>query len=382
MLYIHNTTIYSPSDQINGGAVLVEGDRITKVGNVGEIHPPAGVQSLDGDGFILVPGFIDLQLNGGFGHDFTSDPESIHLVADEISRYGVTSFLPTIVTSPFEKIIAAQMALDRGKQSNSGGAIPLGLHIEGPFLNPEKKGAHKPEYLRLPDIDLIQDWTPERGIRLVTLAPELPGAIEIISYLVSRGVIVSAGHTMASFEQAKAGLDAGIRYATHIFNAMRTLNHREPGPVGTFLGDPDCIVGLIPDGIHIHPEIIRLIWKLKGGEGLNLITDAIAALGMSPGRYLIGDNQIVVSDTDSRLVDGTLAGSVLSMDQALRNLIEFTQCPLNQALATITTTPASLLGECDKRGRIAPGYQADLVLLTPDLKVALTIVAGNIVYQE
>ena len=232
MLYIKNATIYTPDHVIEHGAVLVDACCIGAVGPVGVVPCPDEAQVIDATGLILAPGFIDLQINGAFGDDFTADPATIWRVAELLPRYGVTSFLPTIITSPPEKIAAGQKVVTEGRPDGFRGALPLGLHIEGPFLNPHKKGAHNPKYLRLPDVAAVKDWSPETGVSLVTLAPELPGALEVIVALSDRGVLVSEGHSMATYDQAEAGFDAGARYGTHLFNAMPALGHRDPGLPG------------------------------------------------------------------------------------------------------------------------------------------------------
>lgn len=381
MLYIHNATLLTPDQRLENGALLADGPRIVQVGGVEGVTPLAVAQEIDATGLLLVPGFIDLQINGAFGHDFTADPASIWAVAAGLPRYGVTAFLPTIVTSPPETSFTAQQVLAQGAPAGQDGALPLGLHLEGPFLNPDKRGAHNPAYLRLPDPGIVADWSPEQGVRLVTLAPELPGALEVVAALVARGVVVSAGHSLASYAQARAAFKAGATYGTHLFNTMPPLRHREPGLIGALLEEPGARVGLIPDGIHVHPAIVSLVWKATGPERLTLVSDAMAAMGMPPGRYQIGNLHVVVDETTSRLVDGTLAGSILTLDAALRNLIAFTGCTLGAALATITTTPAALLGLSQRRGRLAPGLTADMVLLTPDLHVSKTIVGGRVIYD-
>ena len=380
MLYIKNATVYASDGIIEGGAVLTEGSRIAAVGRAADVACPDGAQVVDAAGLLLTPGFIDLQFNGGFGHDFTADPTTIWQVAEELTRYGVTAFLPTIITSPLERIAAGQKVVTQGRPEGFRGAIPLGLHVEGPFLNPKKKGAHNPAYLRLPDLDAVGDWSPETGIRLVTLAPELPGALELVEGLTKNGVLVSAGHSMATFAEAAAGFDAGVRYGTHLFNAMPPLEHREPGLPGALLTDDRPVVGFIADGVHTHPAVIKLVWNALGAARLNLVTDAMAALGMGPGTHLLGDYEVFVDDRSCRLANGTLAGSILSLDEALRNLVKLAGCSLEAALPTVTTTPARAIGLDHERGQIAPGFVADLVLLSPDLHVRGTIVEGELVY--
>ena len=375
MYQIINARILTPTEELTG-AVVIENGRIQTIAP----SPLPNVETLDAEGKFLVPGFIDLQVNGAFGRDFTQNPATIWEVAAGLPRYGVTSFLPTVITSPLETTNEAQRVMEI-RPSSFRGAEPLGLHLEGPFLNPGKKGAHNPAYLQRPSLEWVAGWSPEHHVRLVTLAPELPGATAVIEALVDRGVVVSAGHSLATFAAAEAGFDAGIRYGTHLFNAQSPIHHREPGLPGALLTDERATIGLIPDGIHVHPALVKLVWK-AAGDRLTLVTDAMAALGMPPGEYELGDFTVTVDETTCRLPDGTLAGSILSLDTAVRNLIAFTGCALSQALTTVTTIPARLLGLDGRKGQIAPGYDADLVLLTPDLQAVTTVVGGEIVFQR
>ena len=379
-IYLHNVSWLRATDVFtwSPGAVLLQGGKIVAVDPLPAELPP-DVKWLDGRGGLLAPGFIDLQLNGAFGHDFTSDPASIWRVAAQLPQYGVTCFLPTIITSPLATIQAAQEVLLGERPANFLGAEPLGLHLEGPYLNPGAKGAHNSQYLREPE---NVEWSPANGVRLVTLAPELPGALPLIAALAERGVVVSAGHTLATVEEAQAGIEAGIRYATHLFNAMPLLHHRRPGATAALLADERVTVGLIVDGRHIHPLVVKLVWRLLGPQRLSLVSDAMAALGLPPGEYWLGDRPVIVRE-DARLADGTLAGSLLPLEEAAYNLASFAGCTLAEAVATMTQVPAGLLGL--SKGKIAPGYDADLVLLSPDLpagqRVRLTMIAGRVVYS-
>jgi N-acetylglucosamine-6-phosphate deacetylase len=215
----------------------------------------------------------------------------------------------------------------------------------------------------------------------VTLAPELPGALALVEELAKRGITVSMGHTMATVDEANAGYRAGIRYATHLFNAMPPLEHRAPNAPGAVLANPEWTAGLIPDGIHLHPALVKMIWLAKGTR-VSLVSDAMAALGMPAGTYRLNDFEVRVSESTARLPDGTLAGSILPLDQAVRNFIQFTGCSLAQALETVTTTPARLLQIEHERGQVAEGMIADLILLDEQLNVELTIAAGHVVYQR
>lgn len=387
MLCIRRATLLTPNAQIDDGVLLIERGRILAVGDAASIAVPDDAEVIDAAGLIVAPGFIDLQLNGAFGDDFTLTPDTIWRVAAGLPRWGVTSFLPTIITSPLSQAAQAQETLEGGPPSGWRGSIPLGLHCEGPFLNPQKKGAHNPAHLRPPTLTDVAAWSPENHVRLVTLAPELPGALAVVAGLTARGVVVSAGHSLATYREAKAGFAAGIRYGTHLFNAMPPLDHREPGLPGALLGDPALTIGIIPDGIHVHPTMVALAWAAKGPQRLTVVTDAMAALGMAPGRYTIADQEVIVSAHDqgvneARLPSGSLAGSVLAMDEALRRLIRYTGCSLGDALRTITATPADLLGLGAERGRLRAGAWADLVFLTPMLEVVRTVVAGVVCYER
>ena len=380
MLAIRHATLLTPDASIDDGTVCLAGGRIVVAGGP-ETPIPPGAEVRDAAGLILAPGFIDLQVNGGFGQDFTADPATIWPVAAALPRFGVTAFLPTIITSPLTTVRAAQEVVTAGPPPGWAGARPLGLHLEGPFLNPGKKGAHNPAYLRHASPADIAGWSPETGVRLVTLAPELPWAYETITALAQRGIVASAGHSLASYDEAVTGFDSGARYATHLFNAMPALHHREPGLAAAALADRRVTIGLIPDGLHVHPALVTLVWRLLGPERLNLVTDAMAAMGMPPGEYALGDYRVTVEADSARLDDGTLAGCVLSLDAILRAFRSFTGAPLPEALATVTTTPARLLGLTGQLGRVAPGHSADLVLLTPDLRVVETFVGGQSVFR-
>lgn len=378
---IAGVDIYTPDLKLFGGSVLFEDGVIKQVSKDNSILREDHDEMIDGRGLILIPGLIELQINGAFGLDFTAEPESIFQVAEKLPCFGVTSFLPTIVTSPLEKISRAQALLQAGPPLGYQGARVLGLHVEGPFLNPERKGAHRQDYLRTPHLVDYANLSPGSGVRLVTLAPELPGAEALITELTGRGIVVSAGHSLATFAQARAGFQAGIRYVTHLFNAMSPLMQFDPGLPGAVLAETGIRFGLIADGIHVHPALVDLIWKLSGPGRMTLVSDAMAALGMLPGKYILGDLEVIVDEASARLPNGVLAGSILDHPQALRNLMAFTGCCLEDALTCMTTTPADLLGLGADMGQIAPGFAADLVLMTPDLKVLKTWVNGTTVYK-
>lgn len=382
VLTIQQGSVLTPAGVIKNGTMVVENGRFTHIHPTTAGNKAENGRFLNATGLTIVPGFIDLQLNGGFGHDFTQNPDTIWPVARQLPQFGTTSFLPTIITSPLATASEAQTALRQGQPADFQGATPLGLHLEGPFLNPAKKGAHNPQYIQLPSLDAVNEWTAEKGIWLVTLAPELPNALPLVEKLVSQGVVVSAGHSAATVGEAQAGFAAGIRYGTHLFNAMSSLHHREPGLAGALLAAENVVVGLIPDGIHVAPLLITLVWQLVKNGRLNLVTDAMAAMGNPPGQYRLGDHTVYVDEDRAQLANGTLAGSIITLDEGLRRFMTMTGCTLAEAVSTVTAVPAKLLGIDDRKGKIALGYDADFVLLTADLQVVATFCHGELCYRN
>lgn len=338
---------------------------------------PSG--DLDAHGWIISPGWIDLQINGGFGYDLSTDPTALWEVAAQLPQHGVTAFLPTIISSPAEVYTTALEVLHEGPPSGWQGACPAGYHFEGPFLNPEKKGAHHPQALILPDLEFCRGWSRKEGVTLVTLAPELPGALALAEELAERGISLSAGHSQARLEEAHQAVEHGFQLVTHLFNAMPPLDHRAPGLAGAALLEDRLTAELIADGIHVHPEMVKLAWKLKGAAGIALITDAVGALGFAPGKYLQGGMEIVVDESVARLKDGTLAGSILTLEKALQHVMDFTGSEVTAVLPSLSATPARAVRLTD-RGAIQPGNRADLTLVDEAGQVRMTIIGGEQVY--
>lgn len=331
--------------------------------------------TLDATGLTVTPGFIDLQVNGAHGRDFTLEPESIWEVARRLPESGVTAFLPTIITAEPGAVAAAQRIV-QDRPSGFTGAEPLGLHVEGPMISASRRGTH-------PDRHLVGradagDWARSNGIAMVTLAPELPGALEATAALSARGVVVSLGHSDATAEQATRAADAGATFGTHLFNAMSSITSREPGLAGFLLTDPRMRFGFINDRAHLDDRVVELIWA-SAGERAVLITDAIAATGVGDGVYKLGAITVTVDGSVTRNEQGGLAGSALTMDAAVRNLVEITGCELASGLAAASLRPAEVL-VLDGVGTTEPASRADLVLLEADLSVAATIVGGRIVF--
>ncbi len=356
------------------GYVAVEGGLIAAVGE----GIPAGTEWVFPQG-TLVPGFIDLQVNGGFGIDLlTADELQVEKLSLHLAATGTTGFLATLITAPPDRVRSALEVLRRARPR---GAALLGVHLEGPVLNPDRCGAHDPRHLRAADDpevwQLVSYALPD--LQVFTVAPELPGAEALIQRLERERVIVAIGHTEATYEQALRAL-LHARMVTHLFNAMRGLHHREPGVVGAALEDPRCVLGLIPDGVHVHPAVVRLVYRLVGPDRIVLTTDACAAAGMPPGTYTLGGREVTVGpDGVPRLPDGTLAGSTLRMDRAVANLVRW-GIPLVDAVRSASTTPARLLGLSD-RGALVPGMRADLCVLDEAFCPVLTLVAGEVVYE-
>jgi len=362
-------------------SLLVEGGRIRARGAVADAAAPGDAHTLEADGLVAAPGFIDLQVNGAAGHDLTEDPSTLGAVAAALTGYGVTAFLPTIVSAPFEVHHAAIAALAAYRASTPvRAATPLGLHLEGPFLSPERPGVHDPTALRPPDSQAAREWSAANGVRLVTLAPELPGALDLIRELVARDVVVSAGHTAGSFEVGRSAIEAGVTYATHLFNAMTPLDHRSPGIAAALLADPRVTVGMIPDGHHVHPAVVDLVWRILGPGRFSVVTDAIAALGMPSGRYRLGRAEVDVDHGAAR-VGGRLAGSIIGLDAAVRNIGAFTGATAAAAVETVTGVPARVLGLAE-RGHLGDGTVGDVTLLTAGLEVAATIIGGQVVHAR
>lgn len=337
------------------------------------------VRRFDATGLLLAPGLLDLQVNGAAGVDVTAEPERLWEVAAALPRHGVTSFVPTLVTTDAQTRERALATLAAGRPDGvPAGAVPLGLHFEGPMLSPERAGAHDRALLRPPSPELVAGWSAEAGLLLVTIAPELPGALEVIRLLVDRGVLVSLGHTAATLAQIEAGTAAGARLLTHLYNAMPQLGHREPGPVGAALGGDDLIAGVIVDGLHVHPRTVTATWRALGPRRFLAVSDTTSALDQPDGPAWLGGAEVTIGGGAVRLRDGsTLAGSAVGLDDCLRLLAQFTGQEPARVLAAATTVPADLIGRADL-GRLRPGAAADVVLLTPQLRTVGTVIAGRL----
>ena len=355
-----------------------EGDTITKLGSS---QPPTGYDNtavINASDLVVSPGLIDLQINGGYGHDLQEDPESVWKLGRELPRSGVTSFLPTIMSGPPGRTRSMLAAL-RARPTGYRGAEPLGAHFEGPMLNPRHAGAHRPRNLRAAGIDVIEGWCRSAGVTMATVAPELAGALDVVGELRRRGIVVAAGHSAATGEESRAAIAAGVSTVTHLFNAMAPLHHRSPNLLSVALADRRITATMIVDGIHLDPITVAAAWNAKGPGGIALVTDAVSAMGRPPGAYRLSGTPTISDGAGVRTADGMLAGSLLTMNRAAANLADFTGCGRRQALAAATCTPARIIGD-GRRGCLDPGSIADLVLLDDDYRVHVTICGGLVSY--
>jgi N-acetylglucosamine-6-phosphate deacetylase len=382
-LVIAGGAVVTPSVVIEAGHVVVDGSgRIVAVGEGTVDEMPADAVLVDATGCWVTPGFIDMQINGGHGIDLTTEPERADELGRFLPRYGVTSFVPTIITCGDEQRAAAlKWWAGRDDATAATGAVSVGLHLEGPMLAALRRGAHPLGLLRQPDTALIDGWSRASGVLMATLAPELPGALDLIGDLTERGIVVSLGHTDCTAAQFASGVAAGARYVTHLFNGMRPFAHRDPGPIGATLADDSVVAGLICDGIHVDPVAVRMAWRALGPDRLNLVTDAVAVLGSGPGESKLGSVDVTVDEGGVRTASGVLAGSDLSLDRALRNLVDFTGCSVPDAVRTVTATPARLLDLTD-RGALIPGARADVTVLSTELAVVTTVVGGEVAWRS
>jgi len=361
--------------------VVVEDGLIASIRTRAEGEVPSEARVLDFPGATLAPAFFDVHLHGAKGYDvMEATPAALAAIGDFLAEHGTGSYLATTVTAPLDATLRslADIAKLAAQPPVEGQARLIGIHLEGPFLSHAKRGVQPAEHLLAPDIATFDRLfeAAEGQIRLMTLAPELPGAVELTAHATSRGVRVSLGHSNATAVETRAAIAAGAVSATHTFNAMRPLDHREPGVLGTVLSDDSLFAELISDGIHVAPEMVKLWWRSKGLERAILVTDAMSAAGMPDGTYQLGGFAVEVAQGRA-MARGVLAGSVLMLDRALENFVEFTDAPLESALRLLTVNPASMSGVGDLAGSLAVGQAASLVAVDQAGKLAASFVNGK-----
>jgi N-acetylglucosamine-6-phosphate deacetylase len=368
---------------VNRPAVIAEDGRIMAVVSRDTSEIPGGAQVRDFAGATLAPAFLDLHIHGSAGHDvMEATPEALEAIGAFLAAHGTGAYLATTVTAPLDRTLRALEQLGRLVRQGPDGpkAWPAGIHLEGPFLSHKKRGVHPPDLLLAPDpavFDRMFD-AAEGQMRLMTLAPELPGAVELVAHAKARGVRVSVGHSNATSAETRAAIAAGATSATHTFNAMRALDHREPGILGAVLTNDNLFAELICDGIHNAPEMARLWWKAKGPKLALLVTDAMSAAGMPDGEYQLGGFTVQLAHGRAT-ANGVLAGSVLTLDRALRNFVEFTGATVDQGLRALTTNPAAMSGLGDRAGSLAVGQPANLVAVNAEGALVASIHRGMIV---
>lgn len=379
MLALTAKSLYTPLDVVQRPVVLVEDGRIVRIASQQGFEIPRNAELKDFADGILAPGLVDMHIHGGAGHDvMKDDADGLRRFEKFLTSIGVTSYFPTTVTASMDVTLEALERLSSAIDSKEaeGRSQPLGIHIEGPFLSHQRRGVHPPKDLLKPSIGAFDKlWQAARGkIRVMTIAPELDGALEVIEEANKRGVCVSVGHSDADIETTRAARKAGARHATHTFNAMRPLDHRAPGILGEVLSNPEFSADFIVDGVHVHPAVVELLLKTKGRETAVLITDATAATGMPEGRYMLGDIEVEVKDGRCTY-QGNLAGSVLTLDRAVRNVVKFAKWNLQDAVRIATLNPAKATTARGK-GVLEAGADADLIAISPEGEIRATIVKG------
>ncbi|MDC3418567.1 N-acetylglucosamine-6-phosphate deacetylase [Aquibacillus salsiterrae] len=392
---INNATIYTEAGVLLKGFIKINNGKITDVGageeianqtEVGNGHPSQEVIDLPA-GYKMVPGMIDVHIHGANGADtMDATPEALATIAAALPREGTTSFLATTIT---QEVAAIETALQTAgnfitNQASSGAAEVIGIHLEGPFINEKRAGAQPLAHIIDPNVALFQKWQEiaRNQIKMVTLAPEQPGGIELTRYLKETGVVASIGHSDATLAQVDDAIAQGLTHVTHLYNQMREFHHREPGVVGAALLRDDLVVEIIADGVHSRRESVQLAFRQKTADRLQLITDAMRAKCLKNGTYDLGGQEVTVKGNKAYLPDGTLAGSVLEMGHAFRNMIKFSGCQVEDAIKMSSTNAAKELGIFDRKGSIAVGKDADLVILDEDNDVYMTFCRGKLAYKR
>jgi N-acetylglucosamine-6-phosphate deacetylase len=381
-LLVTNARVVGAERVLDTGWVATSGGTIEALGH-GSPDPglSRGRQVIDARGGTVLPGFVDVHVHGAVGHEvMDGDADGLTAMSAFFATHGVTSFLATTWTAPRDETLKALLAVAEVAGRDLPGARVLGAHMEGPYLSEARCGAQDPRSVRPPDLDEARRFLDTGIVRLMTVAPELARARGLMELCLERGARVSLGHTEATYEQVVEAVSWGARQVTHTFNAMPSLHHRRPGPVGAAMGLSELTAELIADNHHVHPVVLAAFLRAKGAEGVTLVTDALRPTGLGGGEFTIGGRAAAVADGVVRLGDGTMAGSVLTMDVALRNLIRASGAPLEELWPTASRNGAIAAGAGDRKGLIAPQMDADLVIVGDDVDVRTTIVGGRVVH--
>jgi N-acetylglucosamine-6-phosphate deacetylase len=372
---LHVGKAITPKGTLADAGILIRDGEIERVGARAEMALPAGAEEIRATDDIAVPGFIDVHIHGAGGRDvMEGEADALKTITAKLAQFGTTSILATTVTAAVDHTLRAVEGVSRyisgQHQTSEAHAEILGIHFEGPFLSKERRGVHPAQYLQPPSAELLQKLlhAASGNARILTIAPELLGAMPCIDAARSLGMVVSIGHTDATYEQARAAVARGAHSATHVYNAMRPFTHRDPGVIGAVLTTPELKAELIADGVHVDEVAMKVLLQAKGAEGVILISDGLSPTGMPEGKYMLGDMEVTVTGGVCRNADGIMAGSILTLDRALRNVVKL-GVPLEDAVRMLTLNPAALLGIEFKKGALRLGADADIVLLGEDLEI-------------
>ena len=384
-MLIKNATFITPYEIAKDSSLAIKDGKIEKIFHREKVNENEFDEIIDAEGKYLSPGFIDIHNHGNFGHDaMEGNYEALDGMANFHIKNGVTSYLATTMTAKVEDIkkaleVAGEYINDGSNYSNVKAQV-LGVYLEGPYFSMEKKGAQPPEYIKNPDLDEVKEFIKisKNTIKVVAVAPELEGAEEFIRYLKNEGIAVAAGHSNATFDEAKKGIDAGVSIATHLYNGMRAFSHREPGIIGAVLTDERVACEMICDGIHLNPGAMDLAVKAKGKDGIILMSDAMMATGLKEGKYELGGQAVYVKDGAARLKEGNLAGSTLTLNKSVYNMVNMVGVKLEDAIRMATLNPAKAIGVDNEKGSIEVGKDADLIIFDENINISKAIVKGKI----
>jgi len=380
-LVIKCGTLVLPKETLSNVFIHAQDGVVTQITSNADV--PSGAVFVDAGANKVVPGFVDIHVHGALDHDtMDATPESLDTMSAFFASHGVTSFLPTTMTAPRAEIDAALLNIKMMMSRGTAGAQILGAHIEGPYLNVKQCGAQLPDLIRPANREEYCAWFDMGIARLITIAPEITANADMIDDALLANVAIAIGHSDADYATAQRCFMRGVTQATHTFNGMRGLHHREPGTAGAILANDNVVAQVIADNVHVHPGVMNIIYKCKTADRLALITDAMEAVGLGDGIYKLGPQDITVHNGEARTKSGSLAGSTLTLDTAVRNIIAATGCSLNDAVTMSSWTPARSIKFGDHKGNLIPGYDADVAILNDALQVQKTIVGGRVVYER
>ncbi|TYR79747.1 N-acetylglucosamine-6-phosphate deacetylase [Priestia megaterium] len=385
---LYNLTVYSEKQTYKNGYMKVENGKITEIGPVDQYTADSTDLLIEySPSFALIPGAIDIHIHGAANADaMDATSDALNTMARTLPKEGTTSFLATTMTQSPEAVERALTAAGQfiDGQAKTAQAEVIGIHLEGPFISPKRAGAQPPDHIIDPDVSLYQKWQQAANghIKLVTLAPEQPNGLTLTAHLKETNVVASIGHSDATYEEVSQAIQAGANHITHLYNGMRGLHHREPGVLGAAYLREELFTELIVDGIHCRPEMVKLAYDQITSDRMILITDSLRAKWLKNGTYDLGGQPVQVNDTRATLADGTLAGSILKMNDAIKNMISYTKCDMEDIIKMTAVNPAKQLNVFDRKGSLAVGKDADFVILNKDLDIEMTVCKGTIAYQK